>query len=327
MNTENNLPPSTNSSGRGPLLSIVTSAFNEENNIPELYNRLKKVLDETGKSWEWIVVDDSSTDETFGVLKSLAEKEKRLRCFRFSRNFGAHAALTCGIDRARGKCAVILAGDLQDPPEEIPKLLSEWEGGAQVVWAVREKREGEKGLDLLFSRLYYAVMRRTGALKDIPATGSDFFLIDRVVIDAFNRFPESNLSIMALISWMGFRQTYFNYAKQPRLHGSSGWDAKKKLKLVVDSITSFTYFPIRLISYLGFAVALIGFSYAAIVIVRAAVLGSPVEGWTSMMVVLLVVSGMMMLMMGVLGEYLWRSLNEARRRPRYIIGEAIEEEE
>lgn len=302
-----------------PLLSIITSAFNEEKNIPELYERLKKVLEQTGADWEWIVVDDSSADGTFEVLKSLAQREKRLRCFRFSRNFGSHAALTCGINHARGRCAIILAGDLQDPPEEIPRLLAEREAGAQVVWAVKEK------VDPFFSRLYYALMRRMGALRNIPATGSDFFLIDRAVIEAFNRFPESNLSIMTLISWLGFRQAYFHYAKQPRLHGRSGWNAKKKLKLVVDSITAFTYFPIRLMSYLGFAVALIGFVYAAVVVVRAFFLGSPVEGWTSLMVVLLVVSGMQMLMMGVLGEYLWRSLNEARRRPRYIIGETVGE--
>jgi len=167
-------------------------------------------------------------------------------------------------------------------------------------------------------------MRRTVALRDLPAAGADFFLMDRCVIDAFNQFHESHVSILALITWMGFRQATISYNKQARLHGRSGWSLEKKLKLVVDSITSFTYFPIRLMSYVGFAIALFGFLYAGFV-VSTALRGHPPQGWASLMVVVLVLGGIQMVMLGVLGEYLWRALDEARRRPRYIIEAAFDQ--
>jgi len=303
---------------RRPLLTIVTPAYNEAENLPVLYQRLRQVLDSNDTNWEWIVVDDHSTDRTFEVLTNLAEQDGRLRGFRFSRNFGSHTAITCGLHHARGDCAIVLAADLQDPPEEISRLLAEWQHGAQVVWAVRARREGEGATYLGFAHLYYALMRRTGALRDLPAEGADFFLIDRAVIDAFNQFRESHVSILALITWMGFCQATISYSKQARLHGRSGWNLEKKLKLVVDSITSFTYFPIRLMSYVGFITALLGFLYAGLVVFDA-LRGLPPQGWASLMVVVLVLGGIQMVMLGVLGEYLWRALDESRRRPRYLI--------
>lgn len=303
---------------RRPFLTIVTPAYNEAENLPVLYQRLRRVLDSIDADWEWIVVDDHSTDGTFEVLTHLAGQDGRLRGFRFSRNFGSHTAITCGLDHARGDCTIVLAADLQDPPEEIPRLLAEWQQGAQVVWAVRAWREGEKIGRVGFARLYYWLMRWVVGIKKMPTTGADFFLIDRRVVDAFRQFNESNVSILALITWMGFRQAFISYNKQGRLHGHSGWNLKKKLKLVIDSVTSFTYLPIRVMSYLGFIVALIGFLYAAVVIVSAFI-GNPVQGWSSLIVVVLILGGIQMLMMGVLGEYMWRALDEARRRPRYII--------
>ena len=301
-----------------PLLTIVTPAYNEAENLPVLYQRLRRALDSIDIDWEWIVVDDHSSDETSAVLAHLAEQDGRLRGFRFSRNFGSHTAITCGLNHARGDCAIVMAADLQDPPEEISRLLAEWQQGAQVVWAVRARREGESASRLGFARLYYALMRRTDALGDLPATGADFFLIDRCVTDAFNQFHESHVSILALITWMGFRQATITYNKQARLHSRSGWNLEKKLKLVVDSITSFTYFPVRLMSYVGFTTALIGFLYAGLVVFNA-LRGLPPQGWASLIVVVLVLGGIQMVMLGVLGEYLWRALDEARRRPRYII--------
>lgn len=307
---------------RGPLLTIVTPAYNEAENLPVLYQRLRRVLDSIDTDWEWVVVDDHSTGGTFEVLTHLAGQDGRLRGFRFSRNFGSHTAITCGLNHARGECAIIMAANLQDPPEEIPRLLTEWQHGAQVVWAVRGRREGKSAIYLGFARLYYVLMRRTGALRDLPAAGADFFLIDRCVIDAFNQFHESHVSILALITWMGFRQATISYSKQARLHGRSGWSLEKKLRLVVDSITSFTYFPIRLMSYVGFITALLGFLYAGLVVFNA-LRGFPPQGWASLMIVVLVVGGVQMIMLGVLGEYLWRALDEARGRPRYIIEAVI----
>jgi glycosyltransferase involved in cell wall biosynthesis len=301
-----------------PLVSIVTPAYNEERNLPILYERLSRALASVDIDWELIVIDDHSSDRTFAVVAEIASRDSRVHALRFARNFGSHTGITCGLHHARGDCAVIMAADLQDPPESLPQLLDEWSSGARVVWAVRGRREGEKLSTLGFSRLYYLIMRKVVGIKEMPATGADFFLIDRCVIDALRQFNESNVSIMALITWMGFRQTAITYNKQARLYGRSGWTLKKKLKLVLDSITSFTYFPIRLMSYLGFIVALVGFLYAGFV-VHAALTGNLVQGWSSLIVVVLVIGGIQMLMMGVLGEYLWRALDESRRRPPYLI--------
>ncbi|MEW6715921.1 MAG: glycosyltransferase family 2 protein [Chloroflexota bacterium] len=301
-----------------PFITIVTPAYNEAKNLPVLYQRLLDVLDGLEADWEWIVVDDHSADGTFELLTSLAEQDGRLRGFRFSRNFGSHMAITCGLNHAQGDCAIVMAADLQDPPEEIPQLVIEWQRGAQVVWAVRARREGENVAYLSFARLYYALMRRTGALRNLPAEGADFFLVDRRVIEAFNQFHESQISILALITWMGFHQVIIRYKKLPRLHGSSGWSLEKKLKLVVDSITSFTYFPIRVMTYVGLTTAFVGFLYAGLVVWNAW-RGLPPQGWASLMVAFLVIGGIQMIMMGVLGEYLWRALYESRNRPRYII--------
>jgi dolichol-phosphate mannosyltransferase len=296
----------------------VTPAYNEERNLPLLYDRLSNTLASLDLDWEWIVVDDHSSDGTFVVAAEITGRDKRVRAVRFARNFGSHTAITCGLHHARGDCAVIMAADLQDPPESLPKLLDSWASGAQVVWAARGHREGEKISTIRLSRLYYWLMRHIVGIKEMPATGADFFLIDRRVVDAFRQFGENNISIMALITWMGFRQETIRYDKQGRQHGRSGWTLEKKLKLVVDSITSFTYLPIRLMSYVGFVFAFIGFVYASSVAINA-LLRNPVEGWSSLMVVVLVLGGIQMMMMGILGEYLWRALDESRRRPRYLI--------
>ena len=304
-----------------PLLSLVTPAFREQDNLPVLYQRICDALG-PDLEWEWVVVDDHSPDATFEVLRRIADKDPRVRGIRLARNSGSHTAISCALHHVRGECAVVLASDLQDPPEVVPDLLARWRQGSQVVWAVRARREGEGTGTVGFSRLYYFIMRRLSGMKEMPATGADFFLIDRRVIDAYRKFGESNASVFALLTWMGFRQSQLTYDKQARLHGKSGWTLAKKLKLVVDSITSFSYAPIRLMSYVGFVVAFVGFLYAAFVIWNG-FHGVPAQGWSSLMVVLLVVGGLQMLMLGILGEYLWRALEESRGRPRYIIEDVV----
>ena len=301
-----------------PFVSIVTPAFNEAANLPLLYERLSQVLGSMEMEWEWVIVDDHSGDATFDIISNLAQQDPRVRGIRFARNFGSHTAMACGLLQAKGDCAVGMAADLQDPPEVLPDLLDKWRQGEQVVWAVPAGRGDEKASTRVLSRLYYLLMRRFVGLSEIPSTGAGLFLVDRRVLDALGQFNEGNVSILALIAWMGFRQGTINYDKQARLNGHSGWSLEKKLKLAWDSVTSFTYLPIRLMSYLGFIVAFTGFAYAAYVIANA-VAGDPTSGWSSLMVVVLLASGIQMVMMGVLGEYLWRALDESRRRPRYWI--------
>jgi glycosyltransferase involved in cell wall biosynthesis len=308
---------------RQPVLSVVTPAYNEAENLVLLYNRLSTVLSSSNLDWEWIIVDDHSDDETFAMINHLANQDSRVRGVRLARNFGEHIALTCGLHHVRGECAVIMAGDLQDPPEILPALLEQWDSGAQVVWAERSHREGEKISTIGLARLYYILMRRVVGIREISAKGADFVLVDRCVVDALRQFRESNVSLFALITWMGFRQTTITYDQKARLYGSSGWSVEKKLKLTVDSITSFTYLPIRLMSYFGVLVALAGFVYAAYVVFYY-LAEHPPAGWSSIIVAVLIIGGIQMLMMGILGEYLWRALSEARGRPCYWIEAIIE---
>lgn len=303
---------------QAPLLSIVTPAFNEAENLPLMYDRLAKTFNAIDIDWEWIVIDDHSADATFMVLQKLAEQDPRVHGLRLARNFGSHAAIDCGLTYSRGHCVAVMAADLQDPPETLPVLLAEWQQGIQVVWAVRQRRSGEKATTVGFAQLYYLLMRRVVGLKQMPATGADFFLLDRAVVETLKQFHENNVSLFALLTWMGFRQSQIFYDKQARIYGRSGWNLEKKLKLVLDSVIAFSYLPIRLMSYLGFVVALLGFLYAGIVILNS-IFGQPIQGWTSLMVVTLILGGVQILMMGILGEYLWRSLDESRRRPRYWV--------
>lgn len=299
-------------------ISVVTPTFNEGSNLPAMHQRLDATLEQAGSSWEWLIVDDASTDDTYAVAAGIAAKDPHVRVIRLSRNFGSHIALICGLDHARGDCAVGMAADLQDPPEAIPALLAQWSSGSQVVWAVRDQREGEARGVIAFSRLYYWLIRKVAGLKDTPITGADFVLLDRRVIDAVRRFPEHNASFFALVTWMGFRQTSIRYDKRARQQGRSGWTLRKKVKLVVDSLTSFSYLPIRWMSCIGLAVSALGLLYALVVVLNA-FFGKPVEGWTSIMVAVLFLGGGQMFMLGVLGEYIWRGLDESRRRPRYLI--------
>jgi glycosyltransferase involved in cell wall biosynthesis len=299
------------------MISVVTPAYNEALNLPMMHERLQAVLG-AGVDWEWIIIDDCSRDDTFGVAEKLAEADGRIRALRFSRNFGSHTATICGLEYARGRCAIAMAADLQDPPETIPALLSGWRAGNNVVWAVRASRDGESRSTILFSQFYYWLMRKVAGLKEMPATGADFVLLDRPAIDAICRFREQNTSFFALVTWMGFRQISISYEKQARLHGRSGWTVRKKIKLIIDSLTSFTYQPIRWMSLMGLTVSMLGVVYAAVLLLNA-VLGSPAQGWTSLMVVVLFLGGGQMFMLGVLGEYIWRGLDESRQRPRYLI--------
>lgn len=298
------------------LVSIITPAYNEAENLPLLYDRLQAQL--SSFEWEWVIVDDHSHDETYATAESLRQDDQRISVYRLARNSGSHTAIICGLEQSAGDCAIVLAADLQDPPESIPELIAEWRSGGYVVWAVRGKREGHSRAALSFSRLYYFLMRKVFGMADIPAEGADFFLLDRRVIDGLSLYNERHVSILALISWLGFEQRQIQYTKQARQHGRSGWSLEKKLKLVADSVTSFSYLPIRLMSYAGFTTAVLGFIYAILVVING-LRGRTPEGWAALMVVVLVVGGMQMLMMGILGEYIWRAFEEAKRRPRYLI--------
>lgn len=292
------------------MLSIVTPAFNESTNLEALHGRLVGLFERIGDDWEWIIVDDHSGDDTFALIERLSLIDRRVRGFRLARNSGSHVAITCGLHHAQGDAAVIMAADLQDPPETIEAMLAAWRGGAQTVWAARRTPP------TALSAFYYRVMRSFVGMKNMPARGADFFLVDRAVLDAFRQFPERNVSVLALITWLGFRQALVEYDKQPRAAGRSGWTFARKRRLFVDSVIAFTDLPIRLCGYAGgtllavgliaglFAAALLPSVGAVLIFVLAAMLG---------------LTGIQLIALAVVGAYVWRSLDESRRRPHYLI--------
>jgi glycosyltransferase involved in cell wall biosynthesis len=297
------------------MLSILTPAFNEAANLPALYDRLVEAMRVIGGDWEWVVVDDHSRDETFAVIEALALRDARVRGFRLSRNSGSHVAIMCGLHQVDGDATVMMAADLQDPPETLTSMVARWRQGAQVVWATRRAQSGDRSHQR-FAALYYWVMRHLVGMKEIPARGADFFLVDRVVVEAFRRFSERNVSVLALIAWLGFRQEYVEYAKQPRTAGHSGWTLGRKIKLVVDSITQFSDFPIRLCTYAGLALMA-----ASLVLLVFSIALLPQLGGGVLFLLFLIVglAGLQLVAVGVVGEYVWRGLDESRRRPAYLI--------
>jgi dolichol-phosphate mannosyltransferase len=297
------------------MLSILTPAFNESANLPVLYERLAAVMAAHGVDWEWLIVDDHSRDDTFAVIQRLAAHDPRVRGLRLARNSGSHLAITCGLQHVNGDAAGLLAADLQDPPEFLAQMIERWRAGAQVVWAVRRQRPGDTGHQG-FAAIYYWIMRRLVGMKEMPATGADFFLIDRVVIDAFRQSRERNTSVFALITWLGFRQDQIEYDKQPRASGRSGWTLARKVTLVIDSVTSFSDFPLRWCLYAGLALIATGLLFG---IAGLALLPSLGAGLLLVVALVLALSGVQLGALAVVGQYVYRALDEARGRPRYVI--------
>ena len=291
-------------------VSVVTPAFNESANVEALYARLLSSLKQLEGDWEWVLVDDHSRDDTFAIIERLSLVDGRVRGIRLSRNFGSHVAIRCGLHHAQGTAAVVLAADLQDPPELIARMVDVWRQGAEVVWATRRRHQS------VFARLYYWIMRRLVGMKEMPAYGADFFLADRRVLDAFRRFEEHGMSVLALVVWLGFRQAHIEYDKEPRAGGRSGWTLSRKIGLVVDSITAFSDFPIRLCGCVGgvfVAGAILLGAVAAMMLPRAG------AGLAIAIAAMAFLTGIQLLAIAIVGEYVWRALEEARRRPQYVI--------
>ena len=303
------------------MISIIVPTYNEKDNLHLLYSRLVNVSNVIANHrLEFIFVDDCSSDGTYRALLELAENDERVEIIRFSRNCGSHAAVSAGLQFCRGDAAVMIAADLQDPPEIIPDLISKWEKGFRVVWGVRNTREGEHFITLAFSRLFYFLMNHLTDIRQAP-TGADVFVVDRKVIEAFKQSPEKNTSIYMLIAWLGFSQTSIKYAKEKRYSGKSKWGMSKRLKLFFDSLISFSYIPLRVMIFSGFIISFIGLIYGAGIFIEAFLKKITVAGWTSLMIVILVMGGMQMIMMGMIGEYLWRTYDETRGRQKYVIDE------
>lgn len=304
------------------IVSIIFPTFNEQDSLPELHKRLETVTAKLKNySFEFIFVDDCSSDQTPQILRALNGQDRRIKVLRLARNCGSHAALAAGLTYCKGDCAIALAADLQDPPELIERLLSEWTKGSKIVWGARVKREGESRQTQICSRMYYQLINWLTTVKITP---SDIFLADRAVIEAFKGISEKHTSIFMTLAWLGFPQASIEYVKEARFRGVSKWTIGKKIKLALDSILSFSDLPIRYMSLLGFLTAGLGFVYALLIFGAYLFRGTPVATWSSLMVAILVIGGVQMIMLGVLGEYLWRTFDESRKRPRYVIEYTIQ---
>jgi dolichol-phosphate mannosyltransferase len=305
--------------GQPKLLSVVIPCFNEADGILALMDRLLAMRQGlAAASVEFIFVDDHSTDSTPQMLRDLASQYDFVKFLRLSKNSGSHIAIIAGMANSRGDAAVFLAADLQDPPEMIGTMLAKWSEGYDVVWAVRQERQGVSKTSLFFSRMFYYFLNRMTNMR-FPSMGADYALIDKRVVKGLVDSAGSKPSLVALIVWLGFKQIELPYVKEERKFGVSKWNLSKKLNAFADAFVGFSYFPMRFMSMLGFAAAFIGFLYAIFVIIMRFVVGDPIEGWASLMVVTLIIGGLQMLMLGVLGEYLWRNLEESRKRPLFLI--------
>ena len=303
--------------------SIVAPIYNELDNLPELHRRVGEVMMATGGAWELVLVDDGSTDGSTERILELAKEDNHIRPVIFARNFGHQPAITAGWDYARGDAVVIIDGDLQDPPEAIPELIAKWREGYEVVYAVRTEREGEGWFKKTTAALFYRIVQRITDVK-IPVDTGDFRLMDRKVVDVLKTMPERHRFPRGMSAWVGFRQIGVPYKRAARHTGVTKYPFKKMFKLALNAITGFSYFPLQLATYFGFAAA--GLAIIAIPVVigmRLAGQGAFL-GQATTLIAVLFLGGVQLISLGVLGEYLGRIYDEVKGRPLYIVREGPE---
>ena len=301
-------------------VSIIIPVYYNEHNLIPLYDDIKKKFIECiDYDYEIVMVNDGSGDNSFEIMKELASKDKKVRIFSLSRNFGSHAAILCGLSQCTGDCAVVKAADLQEPTELILEMVESWKNGNNVVLAVRDGRDEPKK-QILFANLYYKLVQKT-ALPQMPDQGFDVYLIDRKVINVLENLDEKNSALTGQILWSGFKTDKVYYHRLSREIGESKWTITKKVRLVMDTLFSFTSLPITIVICVG-GFSMIGAFVWAIFVMSSKLLGHiNISGWTTLFIFNLFSFGVIMTTLGILGEYLWRTFDASRNRPSYIIEE------
>ena len=305
-----------------PIYSIVTSIFNEAKTLPELHRRVSDTMDATGEEWELILVDDGSVDGSVDFILELHEKDPRIRPVIFARNFGHQIGITAGLDYSRGQAVIIMDSDLQDPPEVILDLIAKWREGYEIVFAVRAEREGEGWFKLFTASLFYRLIARITDV-DIPLDAGDFRLMDRKVVSVLNQMRERHRFLRGMSAWVGFRQTGVPYRRAARFAGETKYPFRKMLRLAMNAITGFSYFPLQLATYVGFfSAGLSIFSIPLVIALRLLGSQQPLLGQATTLIAVLFLGGVQLISLGILGEYIGRIYDEARGRPLYIVREA-----
>lgn len=305
------------------MYSIVAPVFNEIESISAFCTKVTEVMGPLENAWELVLVDDGSTDGSTDAIRELAAENSHIRPIIFARNFGHQIAVTAGLDYARGDAVIIIDADLQDPPEVILDLIEKWNEGYQVVYAVRRKREGESKFKLATAALFYRLIQRITDVK-IPLDTGDFRLLDRKVVDVMGQMRERHRFLRGMSAWVGYRQIGVEYDRKERFAGSTKYPFKKMLQLALNAITSFSYFPLQMATYIGFVSA--GLSIIAIPVVIALRLSNRAElsGQATTLISVLFLGGVQMITLGILGEYIGRIYDEVKGRPLYIVSEAPE---
>ncbi|MCB9453594.1 MAG: glycosyltransferase family 2 protein [Anaerolineaceae bacterium] len=302
-----------------PRYSIIAPIYNEEGNIQKLYDRISAVMDSTGESWELITVNDGSRDRSLELLAEIADKDSRIKIVNFARNFGHQLAVTAGIDHASGDAVVVIDADLQDPPELILEMIERWKAGYEVVYAVRQERKGESWFKLLTAKLFYRMIYRITDV-DIPMDTGDFRLIDRNVADVLRAMREHNRFIRGMTSWAGFKQTGVSYVREAREWGETKYPLKKMVRFAMDAVTGFSYFPLQIMVYFSFILGLLAVIAIPVIAILRLILGYEfLGGQVTTIMLLLIVSAFQLFFLFIMGQYIARIYDEARRRPLYIV--------
>ncbi|KAA9331864.1 glycosyltransferase family 2 protein [Adhaeribacter soli] len=303
-----------------PAISVIIPIYNEEKNIFNLYERLTGVMQTLGENYEFVFVNDGSRDNSFALIKTLADRDEKVKFINFSRNFGHQIAVSAGLDHTSGKAVVIIDADLQDPPELIIDLYRKMQEGFEVVYARRRKREGESFLKLLTAKYFYRILAKITSVE-IPVDTGDFRIMSDKIVQVLRHMPERNKFLRGQISWAGFRQTYVEYDRAQRVEGETGYTYRKMIRFALDGITSFSDFPLKVATMMGFAVSGVAFMVMLYAMYVHFVTEATVPGWTSLILSILFLGGIQLISIGIIGEYISRISNNVRSRPLYIVNE------
>ena len=304
-----------------PVFTIIAPIFNEIDNLPVLHTKITEVMEQSGDTWELVLVDDGSTDGSTDLIKSLAQQDSHIRPVIFARNFGHQIAVTAGMEFSRGDAVVIIDSDLQDPPEVILEMIQKWREGYEVVYAVRSEREGETFFKKFTASFFYRLIYRITDVK-IPMDTGDFRLMDRKVVDVMNNMKEHHRFLRGMSAWVGFKQVGVQYKRAARFAGETKYPIKKMLRLALTAITGFSYVPLQLATIIGFISAAISLIAIPVVVIMRITGSGAFFGQATTLIAVLFFGGVQLISLGILGEYIGRIYDEVKGRPLYVVSEA-----